>query len=217
MVSVQWAAVRTNCGPTRLPPQNPTLSASASIGHILASQGYLLAWNRLRNKSNKMKYLVYLICSHDIDIMKTTFSIFSPPSTLLLSLSPSDFSTPQLHAPGGGSFLFVASEKKFKHWRMNPRDNLQFSNHTYDLFGASHAIPDTGSSVPYPVLYFIVHPLVHHGVQAAVSRRAGVGLVIGRYLTFAENPGHRVPDPIWPDLECRNYRVSQKKVGSQKI
>ena len=142
-------------------------------------------------------------CSLKIDIMtmKTTFSIFSPPSILLLSLSPSDFSTPHRHAPGVGSFLFVASEKKFKHWRMNPRDNLmRFSNHTYDLFGASHAVPDSGSSVPYPVLYFIVHPLVHHGVQAAVSRRAGVGLVSGRLLTFAENSGHRVPVPIWTDF-----------------
>ena len=86
-------------------------------------------------------------------------------------------------------------------------DLMMFSNHTYDLFGASHAIPDSGSSVPYPVLYFIVHPLVHHGVQAAVSRRAGVGLVSGRLLTFAENSGHRVPVSIWSDLECRNYII----------
>ena len=74
---------------------------------------------------------------------------------------------------------------------------MMFSNHTYDLFGTPHAIPDSRSSVPYPVLYFLVHPLVHHGVQAAVARRGGVGLVTGRLLTFAENCGHRVPVSIW--------------------
>ena len=77
---------------------------------------------------------------------------------------------------------------------------MMFSNHTYDLFGTPHAIPDSRSSVPYPVLYFLVHPLVHHGVQAAVARRGGVGLVTGRMLTFAENCGHRVPVSIWTDF-----------------
>ena len=84
---------------------------------------------------------------------------------------------------------------------MNSEDDLMmFSNHTYDLFGTPHAIPDSRSSVPYPVLYFLVHPLVHHGVQAAAPRRGGVGLVTGRVLTFAENCGHRVPVSIWTDF-----------------
>ena len=52
---------------------------------------------------------------------------------------------------------------------MNPGENYMIcsKNHTYYLLGASQAIPDSRSSVSYPVLYFLVHPLVHHGVQAA--------------------------------------------------